>query len=89
MKLIRAIEQSNWHVIHRCLQAYPQLKDEAPDLCNGSLSEGQMKKLRDHAVLLYRAQLLGEMRDIQDAQGHDDEDTQKMRKSRVQASFAS
>jgi len=82
---VRAIEHNNWSSIDRCVQAYPHLNSFYSDAKTGRIDGTRMRNLREHAVLLHRADLLDEMRSIQEDSGEDDEHTQANRRSRVAA----
>jgi len=84
IRFIRAAEGNRLSCMERCCQAYPHLRTLVGNRGQEVRLHGNLNKCKDHAVDLYRTQVLEEMRRTQAEEGTVSEDITRNRKSKIQ-----
>ena len=84
IRFIRAAEDNKRHTMEKCCKAYPGIREKINNLDDDLKQHGGLRNIKQHAVELYRSQILEELRSIQADEGVVGEDIQRNRKSRVQ-----
>ncbi len=84
IRFIRAAENNRRHTMDRCCRAYPEIHKLIQGASDDLRQHGGLLKVKQHAVELYRLQMLEELRDIQADEGLVGEDIQRNRKARAQ-----
>ena len=84
IRFIRAAEGNRHSCMERCCQAYPHLRTLVGNMGHETRLHGNLSKRKDHALDLYRTQILAEMRRTQAEEGSVSEDVTRNRKSKIQ-----
>ena len=84
IRFIRAAEEDRQSGMERCCQAYPHLRTLVGNIGHNIRLHGNLRRCKDHAVDLYRTQVLEEMRRAQAEEGEVSEDITRNRKAKLQ-----
>ena len=84
IRFIRAAEEDKQSVMERCCQAYPHLRTLFEGPASKVRQHGNLSKCKDHAVDLYRTQVLEDMHRAQAEEGSISDDITRNRKSKIQ-----